>query len=60
MNLINIITNFKTMSNEVIQFCPEMQTLFELGNLLILMVSPASSCDDVRSFNAFRILNTWL
>ena len=40
MNLKNIITHFKTMSNEVIHFFPEIQTLLKL-----LMVSPASSCD---------------
>ena len=55
MNLNNIITHFKTMSNEVITFCPEIQTLLKL-----LMVSPASSCDAERSFSALRRLNTWL
>ena len=29
MNLNNIITNFKTMSNEVIHFFPEIQTLLK-------------------------------
>ena len=48
-NLNNIITNFKTMSNEVIQFVPEIQTLLKL-----LMVSPE------RSFSALRRLNTWI
>ena len=55
MNLNNIITNFKTMSNEVITFFPDIQTLLKL-----LMVSPASSCDTERSFIALRISKTWL
>ena len=46
MNLNNIITNFKTMSNEVITFFPDIQTLIKL-----LMVSPASSCNTERSKN---------
>ena len=29
INLNNIITNFKTMSNEVIHFFPEIQTLLK-------------------------------
>ena len=55
MNLNTIITNFKTISNEVILFFPENQTL-----LKIIMVSPASSCDAERSFNALIGLKTWL
>ena len=55
MNLNNIITNFKTMYNDVITFFPEMQTLLKL-----LMVSPASSCDAERSFSALIIVNKWL
>ena len=53
MNLNNIITNFKTMSNEVIQFFSEIQTILKL-----LMVSPASSYDAERSFSALRRLKT--
>ena len=30
MNLNNIITNFKTMSNEVIHFSPEIKNLLKL------------------------------
>ena len=55
MNLNNIITNFKTMSNEVLTFFPEIQTLLKL-----LMVSPAGLCDAERSFSALRRLKTWL
>ena len=55
MSLNNIITNFKTMSNEVIQFCPYIQTILKL-----LMVSPAISCDAERYFSALRRLNTWI
>ena len=55
MNLKNIITNFKTISNEVIHFFLEIQSL-----LKFLMVSPASSCDAERSFSALRRLKTWL
>ena len=55
MNLNNILKNFKTMSNGVITFFPEIQTLLKL-----LMVSHASSCDTERSLSALRRLNTWL
>ena len=55
MNLNNIITNFKTMSNEVIHFFPEIQTLLKL-----LIVSPASSYDAERYFSALRRLKLWL
>ena len=55
MNLNNIITNYKSMFNEVIQFLPEIQNLLKL-----LMVSPASSCDAERSFSALRRLKTML
>ena len=51
MNMNNIITNFKTMSNEVITFFSEIQTLL---NYLWY------SCDAERSFSAIRILNKWL
>ena len=51
MNLNNIITNFKTMSNEVIIFFRDMQTILKLH-----MVSPASSCDAERCFSALRRL----
>ena len=43
------------MSNEVITFFPEIQTLLKL-----LMVAPASSSDAERYFSALRRLNTWL
>ena len=39
------------MSNEIIIFFPEIQTLVKL-----LMVYPASSCDAERSFSALRRL----
>ena len=43
------------MSNGVIIFFPEIQTLLKL-----LMVSPASSCDAERYFSALRRLKLWL
>ena len=49
MNLNNIITTFKTMSNEVIFFFTEIQTLFKSR-----IISPASSCDADRCFSALR------
>ena len=49
------LTNFKTMSNEVIHFFREIQSLLKL-----LMVSPASSCDADRSISALRRLKKWL
>ena len=55
LNLNNIITNLKTISNEVIQIFPEIQTLLKL-----LMISPECSCDAEKYFSASRILKTWL
>ena len=43
------------ISNEVIHFFPEIQTLLKL-----LMVSSAISCEAERSFSALRRLKTWL
>ena len=54
MNLNNIITNFKTMSFEVIHFLNSNPIKITCN------VSPASSCYAKKSFSALRRVKTWL